>query len=236
VTLTFEDGNVSMNAGCNTYFGPVDLGGGTLSAPQLAGTMMACDEALMSQDEWLVAFLASGPTWTYADGTLELTDGTDTLIFSDTPPDRTANLTSTGWRVTDLISNTSTASSVSAVNPDVEAWIRILPNGEVGLNTGCNGGGGSVQISPTDLSWDSIITTLIACEGPADETERVMLAVLKDTTPYEVATSPSGPVLTIMSADGSSGLMFVADPRTGADMAVEAPADSATSSADTTTG
>ena len=70
------------------------------------------------------------------------------------------------------------------------AWIRILPNGEVGLNTGCNGGGGSVEVGPTDLTWGPLITTLIACEGPADETERVMLAVLQGTTPYEIAIEP----------------------------------------------
>ena len=33
--------------------------GDVLSAPTLASTMMACEEALMEQDTWLAAFLAS---------------------------------------------------------------------------------------------------------------------------------------------------------------------------------
>ena len=56
--------------------------GDTLTAPTMASTMMACEEALMDQDTWLAAFLASSPTWTYADGVLTLTNGTDTMVLS----------------------------------------------------------------------------------------------------------------------------------------------------------
>ena len=38
----------------------VDLAGNILSAPTLASTMMACEQALMDQDQWLSSFLASG--------------------------------------------------------------------------------------------------------------------------------------------------------------------------------
>ena len=62
ITLAFEDGQVSANAGCNTIFGEAQWDGGTLEAEQLASTLMACDDALMAQDEWLTALLTSSPT------------------------------------------------------------------------------------------------------------------------------------------------------------------------------
>ena len=82
--------------------------------------MMACDEALMEQDTWFAAFLASSPTWTYADGTLTLTNGTDTVVFTDAPSGAAA-LEGTGWKLVGLISKTATANTVSAVDPTLSA-------------------------------------------------------------------------------------------------------------------
>ncbi len=226
ITLTFENGNISANAGCNTFFGSVDLAGNILSAPTLASTMMACEQALMDQDQWLSSFLASDPAWSYVDSTLELNNGTDTVVFSDLPVSQTAELEATGWKLTDLLS--AGGSTVTAVGGGVTAWLRILPSGEAGLNTGCNGGGGSVEVTDAELTWGSLITTLIACEGDADTTERAMLTVLQGTTPYEIAANPSGATLTIMSTDGSQGLLFAADPTAGADMAVSSTVSSTT--------
>lgn len=62
VTLSFEDGRISANAGCNTMSGSASWEGDTLDVTgPLASTMMACDEALMAQDRWLSEFLESSP-------------------------------------------------------------------------------------------------------------------------------------------------------------------------------
>ena len=53
IRLTFEDGSLSINAGCNTMFGAYTVDGDVLSAPTLAMTEMACDPALMEQDTWI---------------------------------------------------------------------------------------------------------------------------------------------------------------------------------------
>ncbi len=83
-------------------------------------------------------------------------------------------------------------------------------------------------MTDTDLTWGPLTTTLIACEGDADTAERAMLAVLQGTTPYEIAFDPAAATLTIMSADGTQGLLFTADPTLGADMAVSSTASSPT--------
>ena len=61
IEAVFEGDSISLQAGCNRLFGPYTLVDGTLTAPRLASTMMACDRPLMDQDQWLSGFLASGP-------------------------------------------------------------------------------------------------------------------------------------------------------------------------------
>ena len=54
VRLTFEDGSLSANAGCNTMSSSYDVTDGRLAwtGPPMA-TMMGCPDDLMNQDTWL---------------------------------------------------------------------------------------------------------------------------------------------------------------------------------------
>lgn len=84
ITLTFEDGQVSANAGCNTLFGAASWDGGTLDVEEaLASTLMACDDALMAQDEWLGDFLTSNPALSLAGTTLTLGDDSAGLTLTE---------------------------------------------------------------------------------------------------------------------------------------------------------
>lgn len=83
ITLAFEDGQVSANAGCNTIFGAAQWDGGTLEAEQLASTLMACDDALMAQDEWLTALLTSSPTLSVDGTTLTIGDATGLTLTEE---------------------------------------------------------------------------------------------------------------------------------------------------------
>jgi len=215
ITLTFQDGTVAARAGCNSMSGAVVIKGDVLVAPTLASTMMACEEALMEQDTWFAAFLASSPTWTYADGTLTLTNGTDTVVFTDAPSGAAA-LEETGWKLVGLISKTATANTVSAINPSLSGWIRFS-GGETAFNTTCNLGGGPAEVGPETITFGALRLTRIFCDGPSGATEQVMTTVLQGTTTYRVADQASGGTLEIMSEDGTAGLQFVPDPTAGAD-------------------
>ncbi len=215
ITLTFERGALSARAGCNGMFGQYTITGGVLKAPQLASTMMACDDALMAQDAWLAAFLASSPTWTYQDGTLTLTNGSDTIAMTKAPSGAEA-LEATGWKLVGLNSKTATANSTTAVDPSLTAWVRF--NGsEVAYNTSCNAGGGSAEVAKDTITFGALRSTLVFCDGASGETEQAMNAVMQGTTTYTITDDPSGALLTITSQDGASGLQFTADPTVGAD-------------------
>lgn len=84
IKLSFEDGRISAQAGCNTLVGGAAWDGGTLEiTDQLASTMMACEDALMDQDEWLSGFLTSSPVLDLDDGTLELGDDTTGITLTE---------------------------------------------------------------------------------------------------------------------------------------------------------
>jgi len=216
ISLTFAQGRVAAQAGCNNISGAYKVSGDTLSvSPQMVSTMMACDPALMAQDTWLTAFLSSSTTWTYADGTLTLTNGTDTMALTPAPSGAAA-LEGTGWKVVGLISNTSSANTVSALDPSAIAWLRFA-DGQVAVNASCNSGSGTAEITDSTIIFGPIAMTMRACIGPTEEVEQTVTTVLQGTTTYTLSNDPAGPLLTIMSADGASGLQLTADPTLGAD-------------------
>ena len=84
ITLTFEEGRISANGGCNTLNGSATWEGDTLEvAEPLASTMMACDEALMEQDQWLSEYLTSSPALEVDGDTLTLGDDTTGITLSE---------------------------------------------------------------------------------------------------------------------------------------------------------
>lgn len=78
-----EPGQVGLRAGCNGMFGPITWDGSTFAAPQLASTLMACDEALMQQDTDLAELFAGGLTAAVDGATLTLTGSGVTLEFTE---------------------------------------------------------------------------------------------------------------------------------------------------------
>jgi heat shock protein HslJ len=83
VTLTFADGRISANAGCNTMNGPAtwDTGKLVVTGP-LASTMMACSDALTKQDQWLSSFLTSSPMISLEGDVLTLGDTTSGMTLT----------------------------------------------------------------------------------------------------------------------------------------------------------
>lgn len=93
ISIRFADGDLAASAGCNTLTGAAEIVDGVLQVGQLASTRMACEPALMEQDQWLSEFLTANPTATIDDGTLTLTANEtaidlvilETVGFADSP-------------------------------------------------------------------------------------------------------------------------------------------------------
>ncbi|MBN1262198.1 MAG: META domain-containing protein [Anaerolineae bacterium] len=78
ITLTFEGEQIHGSAGCNSYFGAVEINGATLRFGPPASTMMYC-EGLMDQE---MAYLAMLETVT----TFQVEGNTLTLFSSESKP------------------------------------------------------------------------------------------------------------------------------------------------------
>lgn len=215
ITLAFEGGSLSANAGCNSMAGRYTLAGGKLTAPQLASTMMACDQALMDQDTWLAQFLASGPAYALTGDTLTLTGATDTVVLGPAPSGAEA-LRSTGWKVSDTITITNQANTTAAIDSSLNAWMRFSGD-EVAYNNSCNLGQGPAQIGDDTITFGALRQTLIACEGSSGTLEGFMSQVLQGETSYTISTAHGMTYLQIMSTDGTKGLGLLADDTVGPD-------------------
>jgi len=76
ITLEVESGQVSGFAGCNRYFGPVDLGPSMIAlGPNLATTMMACADPVARSESSYLALLVSADGWALSGNQLTLSAG-----------------------------------------------------------------------------------------------------------------------------------------------------------------
>ena len=200
ITMAFDDDAVSVNAGCNTLNGGYEITDGEFVAGQFAMTMMACDEPLMAQDTWLSEFLSASPAISLDGSTLSLTGDETTITLDEVEP---AGLVGTTWVVSGTVANE--AVTVSAV--DSEASMTITDD-QAQIDTGCNTGSSTVEITDTTITFGPIALTRMACDEELTRLENSVLAVLQGEVTYEI----DGDTLSLRSGEGADevGLEFTA--------------------------
>jgi heat shock protein HslJ len=72
ITASFEEGQISGSAGCNTYFGSYKVQGEEITITDMGLTAMACltPEGVMDQEQTIVGFLGNAQTYKLVDGQL----------------------------------------------------------------------------------------------------------------------------------------------------------------------
>jgi heat shock protein HslJ len=199
LTMTFDDGQLSVNAGCNTLGGTYEFADGTLKwTGEPRATMMACSDELMAQDTWLTDLLTAGVE-AKVDGTTLTLSSDDVTITLDEVKD--SPLTGTTWTLDGTIAN----EAVSSLPADAKApTLTIADDGAVTVFTGCNNGQGTVKIGDDTLTFAPLATTRKFCEGTGSQLEGQVTTVLDG----EVTFTIDGSSLTIMNGD--SGLVYKA--------------------------
>ena len=203
ITLAFETDSISANAGCNTMNAGYSITDGALEVDVMAATMMACPDELMAQDTWLSEFLTGGPEIALDDGTLILT-GADASITLAAIED--AELIGTTWVVSGTVANEAVTSS----RVDSEASLTITDDGIVEVDTGCNTGSGTVEVTDSTLTFGPIAATLMACDEELNRLEASVLATLQGEVSYEIDGSSLS--LRTDGPDGEIGLELTAQP------------------------
>jgi putative lipoprotein len=81
IDMTIDGEVVSGSSGCNQYNGPVTYGGGEMTlGPNFAATMMACEEAIMDQEQAYLSALASVTGYEVSGDELSLTDDSGEVV------------------------------------------------------------------------------------------------------------------------------------------------------------
>lgn len=176
---SFEDGEVSFQATCNTMSGTVALDGDALVVDSLGGTEMGCPGAGFEQDEWLVDFFTSRPTLGTPDVGFSLQSELADLVLL--PPEAAPGaddlpLERTDWRLTGIEEADGDSVAMTGVPDGLGARFRIA-DGELRFSTGCNRGSGEVSIVADTLRIRRGLVSQVGC-GVGAEFEGRQLEVL----------------------------------------------------------
>ena len=201
IELGFETDALEARAGCNSLTGGYTITDGTLEVGAMASTMMACDDALMEQDQWLSDFLTSGPDIALDGDTLTLTGSETTVTLATVEP---APLEETTWIVSGTVANEAVTMSLV----DSEASMTIT-DGQAQVDTGCNSGSSTVEVTDTTITFGPMALTRMACDEELTRLEASVLLALDGEVTYEI----SGDTLTLRkdTPDGVVGLDFTAE-------------------------
>ena len=182
IHIGFTDGSLGADAGCNSMGGDYTLDGDILDVGPMFATEMGCEQALMDQDTWLAEFLTSSPTASFDSDVLVLErDGTIITMLDRESADPDRPIEDTRWVVDGLVAN----ESVSTVPGGAIASITIT-DGIAAVETGCNAGSASVEVTETTLTFSPMAVTLMACPPAETALQDAVLAVLDGEVSYEI--------------------------------------------------
>jgi heat shock protein HslJ len=203
IRLSFDDGRLGADAGCNSLGSDYDVVDGRLVLRgDLTTTDMGCDSPLLAQDEWLADLLRSEPRLERSGDVLTVTTADVTVDMIDrrvADPDRP--LSGTRWRV-DTVIQAGTASSVPADHPVV---VEIDDAGIlVATAQGCTSARLDVDVDVDDgvLRFGEFVVDAIGCPPPWSATIEVLRA-------GEASYSITAARLTVTA--GEIGVSAVAD-------------------------
>jgi heat shock protein HslJ len=195
IRLTFTDGQLSAQAGCNIFGASYRVEDGTLVADGGSMTEMGCDEDRSAQDEWFFSLLGARPRIELTDDGLVLETGDTVITFLDrevAEPDLA--LVGPTWTVESII----VGDAVASVPAGAIATLTFADDGTLSAETGCNSGGGRYEIDGDELRLSDLVQTDIGCIGAAAELESAVVAVL---TAGSVRYSIDADALTLMAGD-----------------------------------
>jgi heat shock protein HslJ len=172
VRLSFQNGELSVSAGCNGQGGPYTLKAGRLLLDGLGSTALGCSAELSSQDQWLAEFLSARPAITLQGTTLTLRGERASLVFADrevADPDRP--LAGAPWTIDSSIMGGAVATSGPAT-------LEFSSDGNLVVEAVCYTGSGRYSVSGDRLTFTELAYSEKPCSTPL--ADRVLRAVVRN--------------------------------------------------------
>ena len=182
ITLQFSsEMEASGNSGCNGYGGSYEVDGNALSFGPLLGTLIACDDDVMTQETAYRDGLAATAYFDITDGQLRLFDAEQTLLM--TFDAASTAVAGTSWVATGYNNGREAVVSVMA---DTELTAAFGEDGEVSGSAGCNSFFGGYTAADGAIEIGPLASTRKLCaEDGVMEQEAAYLTALENATTYE---------------------------------------------------
>lgn len=225
--ITFQNGQITGNGGCNGFFAGYTLDGSALTITLGGRTSMACEDAIMAQEDAILAALGQVASYEVADAQINLLgeDGTALLTLA---AQSSSGLTDVVWRATNY--NNGQEAVVGMVE-GTEVTAIFSEDGSVSGSAGCNNYVAGYTVDNGSITIGPAATTMMMCAEPEGimEQEAAYLAALATAATYSI----SGQVLEMRTADDAMALRFEVATDSVVAPAAEASADPDPVAADT---
>lgn len=210
ITLQMEEGRISGSSGCNRYTGPIDVeADGSVTIGDLAGTMMACPEPVMAQEQTYLRLLRRADRVRMSGGRLEVVIGDDRVLVYE----RLQASLDGEWV---LWGYDNGRQAIVSVQAGTEITARF-EGGVMAGTAGCNRYRSSCEVDGEELDLGPLMTTRMACAPEIMEQEARFLGLLERVASYRIDDTG----LDLRDGDGRRILRFVRpepDPDHGMEM------------------
>jgi heat shock protein HslJ len=191
-SMTFDDGEVSGSAGCNTFRGRFTTTGDTLDISGPAVTLMACVGPQGAVEREFLDKLARVTRWRM--------DGEELVLAADDGQEllRLGEASLIGdWEATSFRQRDAVASLL----PDTEITARFGSDGTLAGSAGCNRYSAGFTTDGGSLTIEPPVLTRMACEKPDGVMKQEQQYV--EALPRAASYTFEGQMLTLLAADGT---------------------------------
>lgn len=215
-TVTFQNGQVAGNTGCNGFFASYTVDGSALTITLGGMTAMACEEALMAQEQAILAALGATASYAVADAQVTLLDSEGAVLLT-LSAQTSSGLTNVVWRATNYNNGRE---AVVGMLENTEITAIFDEEGALSGSAGCNNYVAGYTTDGNQITIGPAASTMMFCAEPEGvmEQEAAYLAALATAATYSI----NGQVLEMRTADDALALRF--EVATDSVVAPEAPA------------
>lgn len=203
ISLDFiDDMTAAGSSGCNSYNTTYETSGIHITFGLTAGTLIACTEPIMVQEQSYLQVLADAAFYQITDaGMLRLFNRNLTLLADFEPAN--SQLAGTSW---DVINYNNGREAVVSLILDTAITAAFSEDGQISGNAGCNDYSGPYTTEGDEITIGPIAATRRFCieEGLMDQ-EAAYLAALETAATYQI----TGDTMVMRTAEGAMVANFV---------------------------
>ncbi len=201
ITLEFADEeNAAGTSGCNGFGASYEADGFHISFGPTVGTLRACEEPVMAQEQAFLQVLADAAFYEVSASSLRLFDAQRTLLAEFVPA--SSELAGSSW---DVINYNNGRQAVVSVMAGTQLTAVFGEDGQISGSAGCNNYFGPYTTEGRNIEIGPLAATLRLCieeELMAQEAE--FLAALESAATFKI----TGDMLEMRTADDAMAVNF----------------------------